>query len=148
MRLLILFQAVALTLSFTGVGAQSGSERVKQYDVILYEGASPESYPEEARKELKPEKPLLTIRVEEGEKFHAEGNGAMFEGKILGVKGNEIEVRIERSHLGSTSASDFTRDVKLKEGFTSTLFGFSSIIRLYYFRVKSVSEDNGEKAVE
>ena len=60
------------------------SAQVPQYDVIMYEGFPLESYPEEARKELKPEKRLLSIRVEAGVQFHAEGRRTMFEGRILG----------------------------------------------------------------
>jgi hypothetical protein len=148
MRLLTLFQAVALTFGFLVGGLQGNPTRVEQYDVILYDGASPASYSEEAKKEMPPEKPLLTIRGEEGEKFHAEGNGAVFEGKILSVKGDEVEVRIKRSRLGSTSTGEFTKSVKFDEDFTATLFGFSSIVRIYYFRVKRVSEEGAEGSVK
>src|SRR5215213_5998069 len=120
MRLLALLQVFALALSASGGGARQSAARVSQYEVTLYEGVAPESYPEEARKELKPEKLQLSMRVEEGEKFHAEGRAAAFEGKILKVSGDEVEVRIEKSNLLSTSGGPFTKKVKLGEGFAST----------------------------
>ena len=142
MRLLAILQVVALTLGVSGGGARAGRAQVRQYEVVLYEGVPPESYPEEARKDLKPEKPLLSMRVEEGEKFHAEGAGATFEGKILSARGDKIKVRIERSNLRSTSAGAFTKEVKLGDGFSSTLFGFSSVVWMFYFRVRRASEDD------
>jgi hypothetical protein len=136
MRLLAFLQVVALTLSVSGVAAQRDSAKAERYEVVLYEGVPPESYAEELKKDLKPEKPLLSIRVEEGEKFHAEGRGAMFEGKLLSVRGDEVKVRMERSNLASTSAGVFTKEVKLGQEFASTLFGFSSVVHMYYFRVR------------
>jgi hypothetical protein len=145
MRLLSLIQATALVLGFSFVRGQSGPEQVKQYEVILYEGVAPESYPEEAREDLKPEKPRLSMRVEEGEKFHAEGNGAMFEGKILSVKDGKIELRIERSKLASTGCDHISASVELNEAVSPKVCGFSSIIFSYYFRVKSVAGDGPDE---
>ena len=141
MRLLSLIQATALAVGFSCIGTQNTPERVKQYEVILYEGAAPESYPEEARKDLKLEKPRLSMRVEEGEKFHAEGNGAMFEGKILSVKDGKLELRIDRSQLASTGCNHISASVGLNDAVSPKLCGFGSIIFLYYFRVKNVAED-------
>jgi hypothetical protein len=146
MRLLTLIQAITLALGFSCVRAQSGPEPVKQYEVILYEGAAPESFPEEDGKDLKPEKPRLSMRVEEGEKFHAEGNGAMFEGKILSVKEGKVELKIERSRLTSTECDDISATMGLGEAVSPRTCGFQSIIFLYYFRVKSVAEDGRDGA--
>jgi|SRR5215204_997533 len=145
MRLLILIQATALVLGFPCIGVQSGPEQVKQYEVILYEGAAPESYPEEARKDLKPEKPRLSMRVEEGEKFHAEGNGAMFEGKIPRVKDGKVELRIDRSQLASTGCDRISASVGLNEAVSPKLCGFGSIVFLYYFRVKDITKDSPDR---
>ena len=148
MRLIILLQIAALAFNFSDIGVQGGSEQVRQYEVILYEGVAPESYPEEAKAELKPEKPRLSIRVEEGEKFHAEGNGAMFEGKILSVKEGKAEFRIERSRLASTECDHISATVGLGEAVSPRSCGFSSIIFLYYFRVKSVNKDGHDGSEE
>jgi hypothetical protein len=93
----------------------------------------------EARDEPK-EKPLLAMRVEEGEKFHAEGNGVMFEGKILSVKEAKLELRIEKSRLGTTECNSISATVELGGALSPRSCAFSSIIFIYYFRVKSVNE--------
>jgi hypothetical protein len=112
---LIWFQALALAFGLTGLRAQENSAQVPQYDVIMYEGFPLESYPEEARKELKPEKRLLSIRVEAGVQFHAEGTGTMFEGRILGVKAGGVELRIDRSHWGSSACIPISATLELNE---------------------------------
>jgi hypothetical protein len=143
MRILALVQAAALALAVSAVAAQDGPARTPRYEVVMYEGAAPESYSVEAREEFKPVegRALLSIRVEEGEKFHAEGAGAMFEGKILSACGDRVKVRVERSRLYSTSAPSFTKDVKLGEGLSPTLYGFGSVIHIYYFRVRRTPGD-------
>ena len=148
MRSLILFLLVTLALSFSGLRAQESSGQVAQYDVVMYEGFPPESYPAEAGKELKPEKPLLTIRVEAGVKFHAEGKGTMFEGRLLSVKDGEAELKIERSRLNSTSCDPIAATVKLNEAISSGGCMFSSIVFSYYFRVKSAGEDDRKRLEE
>jgi hypothetical protein len=148
MRLLILLQVVSLTLIPPAVGVQEGPEQATRYDVIMYAGVPPESYPEEARKELKPEKPLLSIRVEAGVKFHAEGNGSMFEGRLLSVRDGKAELRMEKSRLHTTSCTPIAVTMKLNEAASSGGCIFSSIVFLYYFRVKSINGGDRERLEE
>ena len=138
MRALTLIQAMALVLILSCVAARA-QVPVKQYEVILYEGSPPEEYFGEARDNPK-EKALLSMRVEEGEKFHAEGNSVMFEGKILSVKEARLELKIEKSRLGSTECSSISATVELGGALSPRSCAFSSIIFIYYFRVKSVNE--------
>jgi hypothetical protein len=128
----------ALILSLSGVGVSRATDQVQQFDIGLHAGHPPVSYSAEIRKQSKFEKPLLSVRVAAGERFHAEGNGARFEGSILNIRGEEVEVEIERSSLLSTAGASFTTSSKLGEGFGPNQFGFSSIIFLYHFRVTSV----------
>ena len=93
----------------------------------MYEGVPLESYPEEARKELKPEKRLLSIRVEAGVRFHAEGPGTMFEGRILGVKAGGVELRIDRSHWGSSACIPISATLELNEAVSPGTCSFSGV---------------------
>jgi hypothetical protein len=111
----------------------------------MYEGLPPESYREEARKELKPEKPLLAVRGEVGVEFHAEKHRVRFEGKLLNVKDGEVELEIKRSRLNSTSCDPIAATLKLNEPISPTVCGFSSIIFSYYFRVKSAGDDDRKR---
>ena len=145
MRSLVLLQIVALALSLPIIRAQESSGQTPRYEVIMYEGFPPESFPEEARKELKPEQPLLSIRVEAGVKFHAEGRGMMFEGRLSGVKDGGAELEIERSRWGSSACSPITATVKLGEAVSPGGCIFSGVVYSYYFRVKSAAEGEGER---
>ena len=145
MQLLSLIQATTLIFGLSMVRLQSGPVRMRQYEVILYEGLAPDSYQEDARKDLQPEKPRLSMRVEEGEKFHAESNDAMFEGKILSVKEGNIDLRIDRSHLFSTACSQISVSVELNKAvYSNSGCVFSSIFFMYYFRVNSVTKEGAE----
>jgi len=65
----------------------------------------------------------------------------MFEGKILGKKDGKIELRINRSRLGTTQSDHISASVALNEAVSPKQYGFQSIIMFYYFRVKSVDDD-------
>ena len=141
MRLQVLFYLAALVLGLSVLGAKDTIAQSVQYDITMYEGFPHEAYPEQDRKDLKPEKALLRTRVEVGEKFHVEGQGVMFEGELLGVRNGNAEFRIDQSHRGSTSCNPIGGTVKLTEAALPRVCGFSSIILSYYFRVKSASVD-------
>lgn len=145
MRSLILLQIVALAISLPILRTQESSGQVPRYDVIMYEGFPPESFPEEVRKDLKPEKPLLSISVEAGVKFHAEGRGMMFEGRLSGVKDAGAELEIQRSRWGSSACSPISATVKLGEAVSPGGCIFSGVVYSYYFRVKSAAKGEGER---
>ena len=86
MRLLTLLLIVALPANLVGVEGQGVAEQTKQYEVIMYEGIPPESFPKKDRKKLAPEKPLLIASVGADGKFQAKLNDAMFEGRLKSVE--------------------------------------------------------------
>jgi hypothetical protein len=139
MFLLIVFQILVLSSSCQGNEQQTGNPAI-EYEVVMYAGFPPESIPEEDRKNLPPEKPLLIALVETDGRFDAKSEGEMLEGTISNEKDGKIGVKIDRSSLGSTSCSKINALVKLGEPVSPKSCAFGSIIFSYYFRVRKRAE--------
>src|SRR5207245_3073806 len=140
MLLLLLFPIMALSRNLQGNDRQIDN-LLKKYEVVMYRGFPPESLPEEDRKNLEPEKPLLPALVGSEGKFQAENEGANFEGTISNEKDDEIQVQIKQSHWNSTSCFEINALVKANEPISPKACGFSSIIFWYYFRVRSPADE-------
>lgn len=117
------------------------TSNTKTCEVVMYLGVPPESLREEDRKNLEPEKPLLTALVKPDGNFQADNEGASFEGTISNEKDDKVQVQIKESHLNSTSCFQINALVKPNEPIVPKACGFSSIVFSYYFRVRSTADE-------
>jgi len=113
-----------------------GRERVARYQITLYEGVPPDSTTRPSRPTLNTEKPLLTVSVEAGKRFNAKGTDVTFDGMLLAVKNARADLRIDHSKVQSTSCDAIVAKAKLNEPIRPSACGFSSVIFLYYFKVR------------
>jgi len=141
---LILLQVFTLVFNIVIYQSISTAEQLDRYEVVMYSGVPPESYPEEQRKKLPPEKSILVASIAMDGRFQAMKKGAAMEGIITILEDGRLKVIIKESKLNSTSGGPIETIVRPGETIDSKGAIFSSIIFLYYFRVQKAAE--GKKA--
>jgi hypothetical protein len=141
---LALFQVVALIFNAVTYKPSSLVEQINRYEVVMFCGFPPESYSEELRKTLPPEKSILVVSVTVDGRFQGVKDGAMMEGIITRLEDGRFKVMIKKSQLDTTSAIPIERVVRPDEAVMAEGFLFSSIIFSFYFRVRSAAEGKKE----
>jgi TonB family protein len=133
--LLILLLMVPL-LVMLHAHAQQPANSPKTYEIDMYLGVPAEILPEEARKQLTPEEPVLVAFSTAEGKFHVDNGDVALEGTISNDENNKIKVQIRDSRYGSTACPNINVAVDENEPIVPKACAFSSIIFAYYFRVR------------
>jgi TonB family protein len=134
--ILLLIESLAVTFH---ASAQQPETAAKTYEIDMYLGVPAETLPEETRKQLKPEEPVLVAFSKTDGTFHANSGDVGLEGTISNNENNKIRVQINDSRYGTTGCPNINVVVGANEPIVPKACAFSSIIFLYYFRVRPMN---------
>ena len=139
MKALLIFLLIeSLSMPFHA-SAQQPVNPAKTYEIDMYLGVPAETLPEETRKQLNPEEPVLVAFSTSDGKFHVDNGDAGFEGTISNDEANKIRVQIIESRYGTTGCPKINVVVGADEPIVPNVCAFSSIVFLYYFRVRPMN---------
>jgi hypothetical protein len=121
-------------VSFGQVAAKDIDLSDDKLKIIMYSGYPPELVAENLRKELTPEKIILSAKINPDGRFKADGGRGrgMFEGHIAKITGDKLEVVIEQAN-GTFTPINAT--VKLKEPINIKGVIGGPVFHWFFFRV-------------
>jgi TonB family protein len=133
--LLIFVLVESLSIHFPA-HAQQSADSSNTYEIAMYLGVPAESLPNGTRKQLEREEPVLVALSTTNGSFYADSGDVAFKGMVSNEENNKIRVQISDSRYGSTGCPDINVLVATNEPIEPRVCVFSSIIFIYYFRVR------------